>query len=79
MNLAIERKQIMELHTEYESMVKFHKFAIKNAETEEAKAKFQFQLGISETMTVVLSLLLAMCDRLDEEKKKSLVGRDELD
>lgn len=72
MNLIIERKKIMELHTEYESMVKLHKFAIKNAETVEDKEKFQFQLKISETMTVVLVLLLAMCDRLAEEKKKGL-------
>lgn len=57
MNVPRQRKKIMELHTEYESMVKFFTFAVEKAETEEDKQKFQFQLSICKGMTTILELL----------------------
>ena len=67
MNIEWRKKEIMNLHTEYESMTKLFRFAVEKAETEEDKKKFQFQLKICQSMTVVLALLL---DILEERRRK---------
>jgi len=66
MNISRQRKEIMNLHTDYESMVKFFKFAVENAETKEDKQKFQFQLKISQSMAVILVLLLDILEREED-------------
>jgi len=72
MTLKSEQKAIMTLHTEYESMVKFFKFAKEKAESKELKQQFQFQLTMSESLLVVLELLLKFSEKLEEEKLKEL-------
>lgn len=62
MNIPRQRKKIMNLHTEYESMVKFFTFAVKKAETKEDQDKFQFQLKISQSMVALLEVVLMILD-----------------
>ena len=62
-------KRIAELHTDYESMVKFFEFAVKNAETQEDKSKFKFHLKLCESMKIVLEHLFELSELSRKEKE----------
>jgi len=63
MSLSKLEKEILELHTEYESMVKFFKFAVESTKLIADKKQLEFQLKMCKSMRVVLEMLLKIAER----------------
>lgn len=60
MNIERERKKLLELHTEYESMVRFFSFAHARTKPLAEKENYRFREKICRSMLVVIECLLKL-------------------